>query len=227
MSDRIQPPPHEPTSRTCYPTNGGREAHPRKAYPQPDTRTSDMLVAMSRCLARARSTGTQCGNRAITGMTVCYMHGGKSPAAKAAAGRRLAEAEVRRTLAAYGVVEVEDPIRALVQIVNDAVTFYGFVRSHVADLDVETWTSGDGSLNEYVKLLERAQVQAQRFLSEWVRLGLEERLVKLSERQADAIGQVIDGVLNAHPEPVQSKKHLGQPATVVHRQGSPVLVAVR
>ena len=151
---------------------------------------------MSRCRATSRSTGSQCGNRAIAGMAVCYMHGGKSPAAQAAAARRIAHRDAHRTLARQGVVEVDDPVRALIRIASEAVALYELVHDYLANTEVDHWTRDDGTLSEHVKLLERTQAQAQRFLSDWIRLGLEDRLVRLSERQAEAIGRVIDGVLN-------------------------------
>lgn len=155
----------------------------------------------NRCKAKSKSTGQQCGNKPTKGLTVCYIHGARAPQAKAAAKRRLADAAAEKTIARYlrdqPVPAIDDPIRAMESMIADTQAFYTFVASHVANLDVAEWTGKEGELSEYVRLLERAQTRSQRFLADWVRLGLEERLVRLSERQAEAIGRVIDGVLNA------------------------------
>ena len=39
------------------------------------------LQALPRCQATAKSTGERCGNPAMKGKRVCYIHGGRSPGA--------------------------------------------------------------------------------------------------------------------------------------------------
>jgi len=39
------------------------------------------LRSLPRCQAKAKSTGRQCGNAAMKGKRVCYIHGGRSPGA--------------------------------------------------------------------------------------------------------------------------------------------------
>ncbi len=157
-------------------------------------------MTQPQCKATSRSTGQQCRHLAMIGQTVCKHHGGMAPQAKAAAKRRLADAAAEKTVARYlrdqPVPVIDDPIRTMEAMIAETQAFYTFVRDHVSSLDAEKWTGKEGELSEYVRLLERAQTRSQRFLADWVRLGLEERLVRLSERQAEAIGRVIDGVLN-------------------------------
>lgn len=40
------------------------------------------LRTLPRCNAKAKSTGQRCGNAAMKGKRVCYIHGGKSPGAQ-------------------------------------------------------------------------------------------------------------------------------------------------
>lgn len=157
------------------------------------------------CNAR-KKCGHPCDRRAGAGtdhfgIGACKNHLGNARThhgpklAKAKADK--AEQDVRRYLRDQPVPVIDDPIRAMESMIADTQAFYTFVAGYVANLDVEEWTGKEGELSEYVRLLERAQARSQRFLADWVRLGLEERLVRLSERQAEAIGRVIDGVLNA------------------------------
>ncbi len=39
------------------------------------------LRTLPKCRAKAKSTGQRCGNPAMKGKRVCYIHGGKSPGA--------------------------------------------------------------------------------------------------------------------------------------------------
>lgn len=164
-------------------------------------------MSQPKCKAISRSTGKQCGNLASIGTTVCYMHGAKAPKVANAAKRRVAaekaEQQVKRYLRDQPVLPIDDPIRALQEMTAEAKAFYSYVRTIVANLDPDEWPADHGSLNAYVALLERSMAQVQRFLTDWVRLGLEERLVRLSERQAEAIGRVIDGVLTALDLPAE------------------------
>ena len=40
------------------------------------------IRTLPKCQATAKSTGKRCGNIAMKGKSVCYLHGGKSPGAK-------------------------------------------------------------------------------------------------------------------------------------------------
>lgn len=150
------------------------------------------------CNAR-KKCGHPCDNWAGAatdhlGTGTCKWHLGT---ARTHNGKKQAEAQASKFLRDHGVTPIDDPIQSLQELTAKVTAFYEFVNAYVENLDVDQWAGKEAQMSEYVKLLERAQDRAQKFLAEWVRLGLEERLVKLSERQAEAIGRVIDGVLNA------------------------------
>lgn len=63
-----------------------------------------------RCTGMNNLTGLQCGNPPMHGTTVCFMHGGHLPVVKAAAERRIQEAQQRF------IEEVEPTITRLTQI---------------------------------------------------------------------------------------------------------------
>jgi hypothetical protein len=162
------------------------------------------------CGATMRQTEGTCHRRAgqgtnHLGVGRCNLHGGATPSHERAGARALAERDARSFLANEGVAPVTDPLGALFDHVAQVKAFYEFVRDKVGGLDVDAWENVPGEDNDgrmaqlsvYVGLLERAQERTQRALAELVKLGLEERLVRITERQAEMIVRVIDGALEA------------------------------
>lgn len=145
------------------------------------------------------------------GIGPCRNHGGMLPGVQKAARRSLAQAEFRQYLHEQGIPEIDDPTQRLIELLGEADAFYAFMRDKLGSIDVDEWESADerGVLQAtvYVELFERAQERLQKFLVDIQRLGLEERLVRLSERQADMVCTVIERVLGT----------LNMPADVVNR----------
>lgn len=129
----------------------------------------------------------------------CKNHGGSLRTVRRASKRRLAEAEFRRYLTEQGIPDIPDPTQRLIELLGEADAFYAFMRDKLGSVEVDEWQSSDdrGVLQAtvYVELFERAQERLQRFLVDVQRLGLEERLVRLSELQADMVCTVIERVL--------------------------------
>jgi hypothetical protein len=145
--------------------------------------------------------GQPCQAWPIKGGTVCVCHGGKARQVRHAANRNLAQAEFRRYLREQGIPEITDPTQRLIDLLGEADAFYAFMRDKLGSIDVDEWESfddkGGSQARVYVELFERAQERLQRFLVDIQRLGLEERMVHLSERQADMVCTVIERVLIA------------------------------
>lgn len=163
--------------------------------------------AHTKCTAHTRA-GNPCRQNPVTGMTVCRMHGGSSPQARKAAGRRLAQAEAHRSIAEVGVTPIGDPLDALAQIAAEAVA----LKDHFADLVAELGkqmafvtgkigVDGEGNLgleqklDARVALYERALDRSHKFLADWVRLGFEERKAQLDDARALLVRTVLIGVL--------------------------------
>ncbi len=160
-----------------------------------------------RCAAHVKNgerRGKPCRRWPSRGATVCRQCGGAAPQVKRAAELRRAEAEVtaaaRRFLSEQGVDPLTDPLGALWQHVAEINAFYAFVREQVGSVPVEAWerrdAKGSPQLSVYVELFERAQDRTLKALAELVKLGVEERLAKLTERQSDAIVKVLLGALD-------------------------------
>lgn len=150
----------------------------------------------------------------INGLTVCGAHGGKSVAAKAAAGRRVTEAKASRQLAdalrdAYGDhVPQVDPADAMLHAVSWKYAEVRALRAYVAELDPteRVWgvtkekTGGDdaGTTEEarpniWWQMLRTAEDQLVKYAAAARAAGCDERRVRLAEGQ----GQLVAGVIRA------------------------------
>lgn len=134
----------------------------------------------------------------MNGATVCRAHGGAAPQTRAAASRRLAEDKATRSLARQGVRPLGDPLAAFSDIAAEAVAVKEWAAGHVAELQDQLTirdAKGTEQLREVVALYERAMDRAGRLLAEYVRLGIAERQVALTEAQAAMLAAVLDRVL--------------------------------
>lgn len=81
--------------------------------------THDRAVARQ-CTAISKGSGKRCRRAAIHGATVCRMHGGAAPQVKAAAARRVAEAEAQQAAAQTYIrltgQQPDNPLEALKQL---------------------------------------------------------------------------------------------------------------
>lgn len=149
-----------------------------------------------RCSART-SAGKPCRAWAIAGGTVCAVHGGRAPQVKRAAARRLAASKAARTLADVGVESIENPLLEYAALAEETRALQRQVAAQVAEVD--QWVGpnhlGDEALSVWVQLLERMMDRCARLLADWVRLGFDERLVTLREREADLVEAFLRAVL--------------------------------
>jgi hypothetical protein len=152
-----------------------------------------------RCTARSSQTGERCKKAAVLGGTVCENHGGAAPQVRAAAERRLAERAALRRLDQVGVRPIQNPLTALAELAEEAVALKSVLAQRVAALSEFRYEgrSGTEQLRAEVALYERAMDRAARLLRDWVQLGFDERLVRLSEEQGRQLAGVIDQVVSA------------------------------
>lgn len=151
-----------------------------------------------RCTAR-RTDGEPCGNRPLKGQTVCKFHGGAAPQAKAAAARRRVEADARQVLAELGVSPVGDPLEALLKLAGQVLAWQAATAALVNQLDGIRYRGANGAeqLRAEVALYERAMDRAVSVLSAIARLNIDERLVAVTEKQADAMVGAVNAALAA------------------------------
>lgn len=159
----------------------------------------DASTGRRRCSAR-RTDGEPCGNRPLKGQSVCKFHGGGAPQAKAAAVRRQVEVEARQVLAELGVSPVADPLEALLKLAGQVLAWQEATAALVNGLeDGIRYRGANGAeqLRAEISLYERAMDRAVAVLSAIARLNIDERLVAVTERQADAVIGAINAALAA------------------------------
>lgn len=138
---------------------------------------------------------------AIPGATVCRLHGGLAPQVQRKAAERVIEEQARQVAKAYAVdhVDVSDPIGALMRLAAEVVGFKDFIAARVAELRSDEWrygALGGEQLRAEVAVYERAMDRAGRLLVDINRLNLEERQVRIAERQGELLAAVIMGILD-------------------------------
>ncbi len=127
------------------------------------------------------------------------MHGGASPQARAAAERRLLEADASRLLAELDVAPVGDPLAGLLKLAGQVLAWQESTAALVNALDSPRYRGANGAeqLRAEVALYERAMDRACQVLATIAKLGIEERLVRLTEQQAEAVLSAINAALEA------------------------------
>lgn len=156
------------------------------------------------CVARSKRTGEPCGNRPVTGSTVCRMHGGSAKQVRFAGRRRLAESKIRKALDQVEIREVDNPLAELRALTGEVVAWKDALATHVAALaDSYRFTDDKGAeqLRAEVALYERALDRSGKFLEMWARLGIDAMLaemqVRVTEGQVAALTRGLDAYRKA------------------------------
>ena len=148
-----------------------------------------------------RTDGARCSKWAMAHQEVCSWHGGLAPQARTAAAERAAEAAARKALAPYmaDCEAVPDPLTALLKMAGEILAFKTYVGGRVAQLDADQWrydTAVAEQVRGEIQLYERALDRAAHVLGLICRLNLDERLVRLNERQGSLITEVFEKLLD-------------------------------
>ena len=164
----------------------------------------------SQCTATARRTGQRCGRAAITGATVCYVHGGGAPAVKAAAARRVAEAKAAAQVTRLGARTDISPADALLDLVHWTAGEVAYWRTQVEALDREalTWgvtrikdggqdygTTAEARPNVAYVMLGQSSDRLASYCVAALKAGVDERRVQLAQRQGEVTADVLRSVL--------------------------------
>jgi hypothetical protein len=161
----------------------------------PDPMSASDPKTKRQCSAHSR-TGKQCKRWAVPGAIVCRYHGGMAPQVRAAADRRLVEAEVRRIT---GADPMTDPYAALEDLGGRAMALVDRLSHLVDDLDDVRYEGGLGGHWEQVRgelpMLLAALRQAESIAGRIVSLGLDAQRNQISNRKADMVAAALLFVL--------------------------------
>ena len=129
----------------------------------------------------------------------CKLHGGSTPSHEAAGTERLLRRQAAEQLAQLDVPAVADPLTALSELAGQVVAWKNALAKQVNDLTRLRYQDDKGGeqLRSEVALWERALDRCNTVLATMAKLNIDERLARISERQADAVLRAIDAALDA------------------------------
>lgn len=110
-----------------------------------------------KCTSKAKQTGDRCRRPPVPGGTVCHIHGGGSPKVRAAAARRVAEAEaaelMTRAIVTLGIKGRDiDPAKALLEEISWTYAHVQWLRVKVQELgEVTALTRGTEDRTTWTK----------------------------------------------------------------------------
>ena len=177
------------------------------------------------CGAKTRNGGT-CRNTPLPGTNRCRMHGGASPQAQAKAQERIAVAKAEAEVARLGARRDIHPADALLELVHWTAGEVDYWRQRVVQLadqdpDALTWgktsetekqatefrgtdTTHEAAPNVAYRMLTDASNRLAAYASAALKAGVEERRVRLAEKQGALVADVIRGILtDLHLTPEQ------------------------
>jgi hypothetical protein len=143
--------------------------------------------------------GQPCGKWALKGATVCRTHGGGAPQVQAAAKARLVEKDITQALGKLDVRPVHDPLTALAELAGEITAWKELAADRVAalkDLASRNFLSGSDEVHAEIQVYERALDRTVHVLATIARLNIDERLVKISQQQADLVKTALLGALD-------------------------------
>jgi len=132
---------------------------------------------------------------------------------KRAAALRVVEQDAAALLAQLDVAPVSDPFTELSKLAGQVTVWKDQLAAKVNDLTAlryEAHGAGTEQLRAEVALFERALDRCMTVLVAMTKLGIEERLARISERQAETVLRAVDAAL--------SHAGVGGPAAVEARK---------
>lgn len=182
-----------------------------------DPNTRGIPADEKRCTAtctggttRPERRGERCEHGRTPGLQVCSFHGGRSPQGKRASAMYLAEKKVRKQMETYGRPIDITATEAIMEEVQRTAGHVKWLGDLVAELSVEdlVWnttrvkeggqdagTTQEAVPHALVKLYKEERAHLVRASAEAIRCGIEERYVRLAERQGEMVAETFKGIL--------------------------------
>ena len=143
-----------------------------------------------------------CRRLPMRGATRCDFHGAKGPQSRAKVAAGDLEHQAKAELARLGNPEpIGNPVEELLALAAERKAWLGIIRGLLPELDSLAAVDAFGveRAKAVVQLYRDAMNDSQRALEALLRLGLEERRVRISELQADVLAGALLAVLG-HPD---------------------------
>lgn len=151
-----------------------------------------------------KKNGSPCLNAPMHNQKVCGFHGGRAPQNKRAAAGRALEREISLALERLDGRPIDNPLEELAAVGGRARAWMNLMESRVQKLlaadDDGGAESGDGiryrggageQLRSEVALYERAMDRMGRFLTDYGRLNIDDRLARITEKQAELVEKAL------------------------------------
>lgn len=140
-----------------------------------------------------------CGRAPMKGSRVCRSHGGAAKQVKAKAAERTAEQDARKAFGKLSdhAVPVDDPFAEFAKLAGEAVAWKDWAAGRIADLERIDSTDAKGTeqVRAQVALFERAMDRCAGFLRDFAKLGIEDRMSRVTVAQRVAIVRAIESVM--------------------------------
>jgi hypothetical protein len=122
----------------------------------------------------------------MNGSTVCHAHGGRAAQVKAKARENVIDARIERLLYRHQAEPCGDPLEALQRLAGRALALEQAIGKMVNDLESIRYEDAKGAeqLRSEVAVLERAMDRCGHLLVDIAKLNIDERLVRVTEKQA-------------------------------------------
>lgn len=164
-----------------------------------------------RCTATNRESGERCRRKHAKGGKVCASHGGNAKQVRGKAEQRTAVERVKKLVATYGLPIEITPEQAILEEVHRTA-------GHVAWLEQQVHALTEGELvwgitrvkeggedrgvteeatpHAFLKLYQAERSHLAKVCADAIRVGIEERQVKLAEQQGALVAQAIRAILD-------------------------------
>jgi hypothetical protein len=141
----------------------------------------------------------RCHRSASRGTRVCTSHGAAAPHVRAAAARRLSEADALKVLARLDLPPMTDPLTALGELASLAMAMVHVAREQLAELQSMVGPDhlGDERPRAMILLLGQFMDRAQKNTADLARLNLDERIAEMHARSAVLQGELMAGLMRA------------------------------
>lgn len=152
---------------------------------------SDPSKRRPKCRAHRKSDGAPCGLYPVKGALVCHKHGASAPQVRQKAKERVVEAKATRLADRADIPVITNAIEALARNASRMERMTEQVWDTVTAMELSAWESTDinqaTQVRATVTLLRGLASDLDRCLANWVKLGFDERLVKIAEAETEAI----------------------------------------